>query len=303
MPINLASIANELRPGLRAVQGKYDKIPARWPSIFEKGTSKMAIERVTQMAYLPLAVEKNEGQATNADNNAGERYQYNQVHKAMGLMYSITREAIDDNLYKSQFNPSNLGLQDSFAQTKEIHGANILNTATTYDTTIGGDGKALCATDHPVDGSTVANKPAAEVDLNETSLLSAMTAIQNNWVDERGLRISAKAERLVIPTALQPVAIRLLKSEFRPGTANNDVNAVLHLNGGLGDFIVNEYLTSNFAWFIKTNKKGLIFLQRVPFEMDMQVDFDTDSLKVKAYERYSFSYTDWRSIYGSFPTA
>ena len=303
MAINLASIKNELLPGLKAVQGKYGKIENRWSKIFNRKKSTYAFERVSQMAYLPLAREKAEGGSTYFDDRAGERYLYTASALEISLGYIITRRAIEDNQYKQEFNPSNLGLQDVFATTKEIYAANVLNNATTYDSSIGGDGKALCATDHPVDGGTVANKPSVDVDLNESSLLSAMTAIRNNWVDDRNIKIAARPKLLVIPTALEPVAARLLMSDLRPGTAMNDVNAIRHIMGGLRDYMVDEFLTSNYAWFVKTDKDGLVYYDRIPFEMDMYVDFDTDNLKVKGRERYVFSYTDWRSVYGSFPTS
>lgn len=302
MPINLASIKNELFPGLAAVEGRYKKTKTEWQRIFETRSSKMAVERRTQMAYLPLAREKPEGQSSYYDTAAGERYQYAAVMKEISLGYIITRPAIEDNLYKTEFNPSNLGLEDVFKTTKEIYAANIFNLGTTLDASVGGDGKALFASDHPVDSTTVANIPTVPVALNEGPLLAAMTAINNNWVDERNIKIAARANLLVIPTNLEPIAIRLLRSELRPGTADNDVNAILHTTGGLKDYTVNQFFTSNFAWFLKTDKPGLIHYSRVPFEMDMFVDFDTDNLKVKARERYVFSYFDWRSVWGSFAT-
>ena len=302
MPINLASIKNELFPGLAAVEGRYRKTKTEWQRIFETRQSKMALERRTQMAYLPLAREKIEGQSTYYDNAAGERYQYAAVMKEISLGYIITRPAIEDNLYKTEFNPSNLGLQEVFASTKEIYAANIFNTGTTYDNSIGGDGVALFSASHPVDSTTIANIPTVAVALNEGPLLAAMTAINNNWVDERNIKIMARAELLIVPTNLEPIAIRLLRTTLRPGTADNDVNAILHTTGGLKDYTVNQFFTSNYAWFLKTDRRGLIHYERVPFEMDMFVDFDTDNLKVKGRERYVFSYYDWRSVYGSFAT-
>jgi len=303
MAIDLASIKNELFPGLAAVEGRYKKIETKWSRLFEKRTSKMALERRTQMAYLPLAREKGEGQSTYFDDRAGERWLYSAEMKELSLGYIITRKAVEDNQYKAEFNPSNLGLQDVFATTKEIYAAQIFNTGTTFDQTVGGDGKALFAIDHPLDSGTVANKPTVEVDLNESTLLTAMTTIRNNWVDERNIKVVARAELLLVPAALEPVAVRLLRTQLRPGTNDNDVNAILHVGGGLRDYMVNEFLTSNFAWFVKTDKRGLIYYDRVPFEMDMYVDFDTDNLKVKGRERYTFSYFDWRSVYGTFPTS
>ena len=303
MAVNLSAIRDLLLPGLRGVEGKYPQIPAQWDKVFEKTKSNMALERTAEMRYLGLAQIKTEGGAVGFDNNASERYVYNQEHYEIGLGYAITRKAIDDNLYKTQFQPTNLGLVESFAQTKEIYAANILNTATTYNASIGGDGKALCATDHPIDGGTVANRPTVDVDLNEASLLNAMIAIRQNFKDIAGLKIFARGRKLIIPPSLEPTAIRLTKTELRPGTADNDVNAIHSTAGGLPEsYLVNDFLTSTKAWFLLTNIKGLVYMERVPYEMDMQVDFTTDNLLVKGYERYSFGYYNFRSIYGSFPT-
>ena len=130
-----------------------------------------------------------------------------------------------------------------------------------------------------------------------------MTNIRNTWVDERNIKIAARAELVFVPAALEQVIVRLLRTDLRPGTNDNDVNAIQHVGGGLRDYIVDEFLTSSFAWFVKTDKRGLIYYDRVPFEMDMYVDFDTDNLKVKGRERYAFSYFDWRSVYGTYPTS
>ena len=303
MAIDLAAIKNELFPGLAAVEGRYRKIETKWSRLYEKRTSKMALERRTQMAYLPLAHEKNEGASTFFDTRAGERWMYSAEMKELSLGYIITRKAVEDNQYKAEFNPSNLGLQDVFATTKEIYAANIFNLGTTFDQSVGGDGVALFSTAHPIDVGTVGNRPTADVDLNESTLLTAMTTIRNTWVDERGIKIVARADLLLIPAALEPVAVRLLRSTLRPGTNDNDINAIQHVGGGLRDYMVDEFLTSNFAWFLKTDKRGLIYYDRVPFEMDMYVDFDTDNLKVKGRERYAFSYFDWRGVYGTFPTS
>lgn len=304
MAVNLSQIRDLLLPGLRGVVGKYAQIPMRWDKMFEKTNSKMALERTAEMRYLSLARLKTEGGQTAFDNNAGERYIYNQSHMEIGLGYAITRKAIDDNLYKAQFTPSNLGLNESFAQTKEIYGANIFNTASVYNSQVGGDGVALCATNHPIDGGTYANTPAVQVDLNESSLLNAMISVRTNFRDQAGLRVFAQARKLLIPAQLEPVAIRLTKTELRPGTADNDVNAILSTAGGVPEgYMVNEYFTSQYAWFLLTNIKGLVYMDRIPYEMDMQVDFTTDNLLVKGYERYSFGYYNPRAIYGSFPTS
>jgi phage major head subunit gpT-like protein len=304
MAVNLSAIKDLLLPGLRGVEGKYEMIPSQYDKIFTKHDSKMALERTAEMRYLGLAQLKTEGGQTAFDNGAGERFVYNQEHTEIALGYAITRKAIDDNLYKTQFHPSNLGLIESFAQTKEIYGANILNTATTYNAAVGGDGVALCSTAHPIDGGTVANTPSVQVDLNEATLLNAMIAVRTNFRDQAGLKVFARARKLIVPPQLEPVAIRLTRTELRPGTADNDVNAVLSTSGGLPEsYMTNDFLTSAFAWFLLTNIDGLSYMERVKFESDMQVDFVTDNLLVKGYERYSFGYYNWRAIYGSFPTS
>jgi phage major head subunit gpT-like protein len=301
MAVNLSAIKDLLLPGLRGVEGKYEQIPSQYDKIFTKHDSKMALERTAEMRFLGLAQLKTEGGQTAFDNNAGERYVYNQEHTEIALGYAITRKAIDDNLYKTQFMPSNLGLIESFQQTKEIYGANVLNTATTYNASIGGDGKALVASDHPIDGGTISNY--STVELNESTLLNAMIAIRTNFKDQAGLKVFARGRRLIVPPALEPVAIRLTKTELRPGTADNDVNAIMMTAGGLPEgYMVNDYLTDTNNWFLLTNIDGLSYMERVKFESDMQVDFVTDNLLVKGYERYSFGYYNWRSIYGSLPS-
>jgi hypothetical protein len=304
MAVNLSAIKDLLLPGLRGVEGKYEMIPSQYDRIFTKHTSKMALERTAEMRFLGLAQLKTEGGQTSFDNGAGERFVYNQEHNEIALGYAITRKAIDDNLYKTQFHPSNLGLMESFHQTKEIYGANVLNTATTYNPAIGGDGVALCSTAHPIDGTTIANRPTIDVDLNEATLLNGMIQIRTGFRDQAGLKIFARGRKLIVPPQLEPVAIRLTKTELRPGTADNDVNAIVSTAGGLPEgYMVNDFLTSQFAWFLLTNIDGLSYMERIKYETDMQVDFTTDSLLVKAYERYSFSYYNYRSIWGSFPTS
>jgi len=304
MAVNLSAIKDLLLPGLRGVEGKYEMIESQYDKIFTKHESRMALERTAEMRYLGLAQLKTEGGQTAFDNNAGERYVYNQEHVEIALGYAMTRKMIDDNLYKTQFNPSNLGLIESFHQTKEIYGANVLNTATTYNSSVGGDGQALCSASHPIDGGTVSNIASTPVDLNEATLLNAMIAIRTNFKDQAGLKIFARGRKLIIAPQNEPVAVRLTKTELRPGTADNDVNAIFSTAGGLSEgYMVNDFLTSAYPWFLLTNIDGLSYMERKPFETDMQVDFVTDNLLVKGYERYSFGYYNWRSIWGSFPTS
>lgn len=304
MAINLSQIKDLLLPGLRGLTGKYEQIPRQWDKVFTKFNSDMALERTAEMRYLPVAMLKTEGGQTKFDNNSGERYVFNQEHLEIAIGFAITRKAIDDNLYKSQFHPSNLGLQESFSQAEEIYAANVLNTATTYNASVGGDGVALCSTAHPIDGGTYANTPTTQIGLNEASLLNAMISIRTNFKDQAGLRMFSRGRKLIVPPQLEPVAIRLTKTELRPGTADNDVNAILSTAGGIPEgHLAMDFLTSNYAWFMLTNVAGLAMMSRKPFETDMQVDFITDNLLTKGYQRYSFSYFNGRSVWGSFPTS
>jgi hypothetical protein len=304
MAINLSQIKDLLLPGLRGLVGKYEQIPPQWSRVFTKFDSNMALERTAEMRYLPLPFLKTEGGQIKFDNNSGERYIYNQEHLEISIGYAITRKAIDDNLYKTQFSPSNLGLMESFSQAKEIYCASVLNNAQTYNASVGGDGVSLCSTVHPIDGGTYANTPTTQIGLNESSLLNAMVTIRTGFKDQAGLRMFSRGRKLIVPPALEPTAIRLTKTELRPGTADNDVNAILSTAGGLPEgYMVMDFLTSSFAWFLLTNVAGLAMMIRKPFETDMQVDFITQSLLVTGYERYSASYFNSRALYGSFPTS
>jgi hypothetical protein len=302
MPVALAAIKDLLLPGLWGISGKYPMIERQWPKIFRQTDSSMSLERRAAMRFLGLAQLKQEGAPTSFDNAAGQRFVYNAEHFEIGLGYAITRKAIDDNLYKSEFGPSNDGLMESFKETEEIYAANVFNSGSTYNASIGGDGVALFSTSHPTDAGTIGNAPSPDVDLNETSLLNALIAIRSTWKDNAGLKIHARGRKVIVPANLEPIALRLFRSELRPGTATNDVNAILGMNDSLKEgFMVWDYLTSSFAWFVCTNHDGLIFFNRKPFEMDMTVEFTTDNLLVKGYQRYVPSYYDWRAVWGTFP--
>jgi hypothetical protein len=304
MPVALAAIRDLLLPGLWGISGKYPMIERQWPKVFRQTDSNMALERRASVRYLGYAQLKQEGAPTSFDNSAGQMFVYNAEHLEIGLGYAITRKAIDDNLYKAEFGPSNDGLMESFKETEEIYAANLFNTGTTYDPKVGGDGVSLFSTAHPIVGATIGNRPSPDVDLNETSLLNSLISIRTNWKDNAGLKIHARGRKLIAPPALEPIAIRLFRSELRPGTANNDVNAVTGMNESLKEgFMIWDYLTSSYAWFICTNHDGLIFFNRKPFEMDMSVEFTTDNLLVKGYQRYVPAYYDWRAVWGSFATS
>src|SRR5262245_27453443 len=205
-------------------------IERQWPQIFKTHDSNMALERRAAMRYLGLAQLKTEGGPTAFDNAAGQRFLYNAEHFEIGLGYAITRKAIDDNLYKSEFGPNNDGLMESFKETEELYSANVFNTGTTYNAATGGDGVALFSTSHPTDVAVVSNTASPAVGLNETTMLNAEIAVRSTWIDNAGLKIHARTTKLIVPPALQPVAIRLFRSELRPGTATNDVNAMLQTN-------------------------------------------------------------------------
>ena len=302
MAINRSSIRDLLLPGLAGLEGKYPQIPARYKDIFSIGSSKMSLERIAEMRYTGLAQLKAEGSATTFDNASGERFVYNILANSVALGFAITREALDDNLYKDAFNPQSMGLMESFAQTKDIFAANILNQATIVNTQIGGDGVALASTAHPIDNGTYANRPAVDLDFNESSVEFALNSVRY-FPDQAGLLTMARGRKLVVPVALQWAAERLTKTEMRVGTNNNDVSALVSTGAIPEGYVVNEFLTSPYAWFLLTNVKGLVFYDRVPFEMDLQVDPTTGNLLVIGYERYGIGWKNPRGLWGSFPTA
>jgi len=302
MTVNLGSIYNLLSPGLFAVEGKYKEIDATWKKFYKTSKATLANEQTASMRYLGTAVPKTEGGPIYYDNNSGQRFIYNQTHTEVAIGYSITQPAIVFNQYKKDFNTSNLGLQKSFSNTKQVYAADVFNSATTYQTTIGGDGKALCATDHPVDGGTFANRPTVDTSLNESAIESALTLIAK-FPDNANLLNMTRGRRLIVPRAKVWDAIRLTKTELRPGTANNDVNAVRSVMGLPDGYEAWDFLTSNYAWFIQTDVDGLQHMEVTPFKMNMFVDDNTMNLKVTGYEFYSFNYNEPRCLFGSFPSS
>lgn len=302
MAITRGAERDLLFPGLADIIMAYPEIPKQWPGVFDQlGSSKMALERVVEMRPVGLAQLKSEGGATAFDNAAGERYIWNVEMIAIALGFAITREALDDNLYKDQFNPQSMGLAESFAQTWEILHANILNNGTTVSPSTNGDGLALFSTSHPVDTGVYANRPSPDLDLNESALEFAFQQIRG-FPDQAGIIKFFRGRKLVVPKQLEFVAERLTKTELRVGTANNDVNAFMSAGALPDGYQVMDFLTSAFAWFLKTTAKGMRHYDRIPFEMDLQVDPVTGNLMVLGYERQGFGPTNPRSIWGSFPT-
>jgi hypothetical protein len=209
---------------------------------------------------------------------------------------------LDDNLYKDQFGPTTIGLTESFAQTEEIVHANVLNTATTFNASVGGDGVALVSTAHPIDNGTYANRPSPDVGLNEAGIEYALQQIRV-FPDQAGNRLLARGRKLIVPIALEFTAERLTKAELRPGTNNNDITAFLSAGGLPDGYQVMDYLTSATAWFITTTIQGLVSYERIPFEVDLQVDPVTGNLLLIGYQRYGCAWRNPRGLWASFPTA
>lgn len=299
MAISRAQLLKELLPGLNALFGmEYKKYGEEHKEIFDTETSDRSFEEETKLSGFGTAPVKAEGSAISYD-NAQEAWTARYNHETVAMGFSITEEAIEDNLYDSLSSRYTKALARAMAYTKQVKGASILNNAFAAGTTYG-DGKSLCATDHPlVNGGTNSNRPAVGADLNETSLEAAVIAI-SQWTDERGLLIAARPKKLIIPPALMFVATRLLETEGRVATADNDLNA-LRSNGSIpGGYAVNHYLTDTNAWFLTTDvPNGLKHFVRAKMATSMDGDFDTGNSRYKARERYSFGVSDPLGIYGS----
>ena len=299
MAISRAQLLKELLPGLNALFGlEYAKYGEEASEIFETESSDRSFEEETKLSGFGAAPVKNEGAAIAYD-NAQEAYTARYNHETISMGFSVTEEAIEDNLYDSLSARYTKALARAMAYTKQVKGAAILNNAFDSDFTYG-DGVELCSTAHPlVSGGTNSNEPATGADLNETSLEAAVIQIAG-WTDERGLLIAAKPRKLVVPSDLQFVATRLLDTELRVNTSDNDINALRH-NGSIPDgYTVNHYLTDTNAWFLLTDvPNGLKHFVRTPMQTPMDADFDTGNSRYKARERYSFGVSDPLGIFGS----
>jgi hypothetical protein len=299
MAISRAQLLKELLPGLNALFGlEYKRYPEEHKEIFDTETSERSFEEETKLSGFGAAPVKNEGQALSYD-NAQEAWTARYNHETIAMGFSVTEEAMEDNLYDSLSSRYTKALARAMAYTKQVKAANILNngfnSAFKY-----GDGQPLFSTAHPlVSGGTNSNTPSTAADLNETSLESAVIQIAA-WTDERGLLIAAKPVKLVIPPALMFVATRLLETELRVGTTDNDVNALKN-NGSIpGGYTVNHFLTDTNGWFLTTDvPNGLKHFVRVPLATSHDGDFDTGNIRYKARERYSFGVSDPLGIFGS----
>ena len=299
MAISRSQLLKELLPGLNALFGlEYSKYGEEHKEIYETETSDRSFEEETKLSGFGAAPTKSEGAAIEYD-NAQEAFTARYTHETVAMGFAITEEAIEDNLYDSLSARYTKALARAMAYTKQVKAASVLNNAFAAGTTYG-DGVSLCSTAHPlVSGGTNSNTPSVASDLNETSLEAAVIQI-GQWTDERGLKIAAQPKKLIIPSNLQFVATRLLETEGRVGTADNDVNALAN-NGSIpGGYAINHYLTDTDAWFLTTDiPNGLKHFVRAKMATSMDADFDTGNSRYKARERYSFGVSDPLAIFGS----
>ena len=299
MAISRAQLLKELLPGLNALFGlQYKTYDQEHEEIYETETSERSFEEETKLSGFSAAPVKNEGSALAYD-NAQEAWTARYNHETIALGFSLTEEAIEDNLYDSLSARYTKGLARAMAYTKQVKGAAVLNNgfSAAY---VGGDGVALFSTAHPLTGGgTNSNRPSTGADLNETSLEAAVIQIAA-WTDERGLLIAAKPKRLVVPPALQFVATRLLETSLRVGTTDNDINA-LKSNGSIpGGYCINHYLTDTNGWYLTTDvPNGMKHFVRTPLSNGMDGDFDTGNVRYKSRERYSFGWSDPLGMFGS----
>jgi hypothetical protein len=298
MAISRGQLVKELEPGLNALFGlEYKRYENQHTEIFDTETSDRAFEEEVMLSGFGNAQVKPEGSGVTFD-NAQETFTARYTHETIALAFSITEEAIEDNLYDRLASRYTKALARSMANTKQVKAANVLNNA--FDSSFaGGDGKELCATDHPTIAGTVSNELATSADLNETSLEQSLIDIAA-FTDERGLKVAARGLKLIIPSELQFTAERLMKSSQRVGTADNDINAINSMGMIPQGYTVNNFLTDTDAFFIKTDvPNGMKMFVRSPIKTAMEGDFDTGNVRYKARERYSFGFSDFRGIFGS----
>ena len=301
MAISRAQLLKELLPGLNALFGlEYAKYGEEHKEIYETETSERSFEEETKLSGFSAAPVKNEGSAIAYD-NAQEAWTARYNHETIALGFSLTEEAIEDNLYDSLSARYTKALARAMAYTKQVKAAAVLNNGFTNSAAYyGGDGVPLFSASHPlITGGVNSNIPTTAADLNETSLEAAVIQI-SLWTDERGLLIASKPKKLVVPSSLQFVATRLLETELRVGTADNDINAIKN-NGSVSEgYCVNHFLTDTNAWFLTTDvPNGMKHFVRSPLSNSMDGDFDTGNVRYKSRERYSFGWSDPLGMFGS----
>ena len=299
MAINRAQLAKELEPGLNALFGmEYARYDNQHTEIFETESSDRAFEEEVMIVGFGNASVKGEGNAVEYD-NATEGLTARYADETVALAFSLTEEAVEDNLYDRLGSRYTKALARSMANTKQIKAASVLNNAFSSSFT-GGDGVALVSNSHPLGGGgTASNRPTAYADLNETSLEDALINI-STLVDDRNLTIALQGRKLIVPPALQFVADRLLQTPGRVGTSDNDINAIKNMGMVPEGYVVNNYLTDTDAWFLKTDcPDGFKHFERSPMQTSLEGDFDTGNMRYKARERYSFGYSNWRAVFAS----
>jgi hypothetical protein len=299
MAISRAQLLKELLPGLNALFGlEYARYGEEHKEFYETEKSERSFEEETKLAGFSAAPVKNEGSAIQYD-NAQEAFTARYNHETIALGFSITEEAVEDNLYDSLSARYTKALARAMAYTKQVKAASVINNGFSGAYT-GGDGVALFSTSHPlVNGGTNSNTPTTQVDLNETSLEAAVIQIAA-WTDERGLLIAAKPKKLIVPPALMFVAKRLLDTELRVGTTDNDINALKQMGAIPEGYTVNHFLTDSNGWYLTTDvPNGLKHFERMALVNSMDGDFDTGNVRYKARERYSFGWSDPLGIWGS----
>ena len=297
MAINRAQLAKELEPGLNALFGmEYSRYENEHAEIFDQEASDRAFEEEVMLVGFGEAAVKQEGSAVQFD-TAQESFTSRYSHETIALAFSLTEEAVEDNLYDTLSARYTKSLARSMAYTKQTKAANILNNAFS---TAGGDGVSLVNTAHPTAlGGNFSNRSATDADLNETSLEQAMIDIAG-FIDERGLKIAMQGRKLILPVNIQFVADRILNSTLRVGTADNDINALRNMGMLPDGYVINHYLNDTDAYFIKTDApNGFKHFVRAPLTTGMEGDFDTGNMRYKARERYSFGFSDPRCVYGS----
>ena len=298
MAISRMQLVKELEPGLNALFGlEYDRYENQHTEIFDTENSDRAFEEEVMLGGFANASVKEEGSGVSYD-AAQETFTSRYTHETIALAFSLTEEAVEDNLYDKISTRYTKALARSMANTKQVKAAAVLNNA--FNSSFaGGDGKELCATDHPILAGTFKNELSTAADLNETSLEQALIDIAD-MKDERGLKIALQGTKLIIPINLQFVAERLMKSQGRVGTADNDINAIANMGMLPQGYVVNNFLTDTDAFFIKTDApNGLKHFVRAPIRTAMEGDFDTGNVRYKARERYVFGFSDPRGIFGS----
>jgi len=298
MAISRAQLAKELEPGLNALFGlEYDRYENEHSEIFDEESSDRAFEEEVMLGGFSTAPVKGEGTAINFD-AAQETYTARYTHETIALAFSITEEAIEDNLYDRLASRYTKALARSMAQPQQIKAASILNNAFNTANPVGG-GAALCSSAHPSLSGNQRNQLAVAADLNETSLEQMLIDIAG-LTDERGLKIAVRGTKLIIPKELQFIAERVLNSNLRPATADNDANAMKNMGMIPEGAVVNHFLTDTDAFFIKTDApNGFKYFNRAAIKTAMEGDFDTGNMRFKARERYSFGVSDWRAVFGS----